>query len=185
MLKSIIFNLYIYYPIFINILIITILITPEKINKFHPLTLIIILIIITLIISFKINFINYSWIPFFLFLILIGGLIIIYIYISRLSNNKIFLTNYKLIAINLLKITPLLNIYYFLYLIYNDQINSQDLWNLQIDNLINQFNINIIYIKLNNKSLYFIIFYLYYTIICVINICYKNNIPLRQLSKFN
>lgn len=178
MIKSIIINL----PILINIILIITLILPTKIRKFHPIILIFYLIIITILITIKINFLNQSWIPFILFLTIIGGLIIIYIYITSLANNELILYYYiKNLFYSIFKIIFLIRIYLFRYIYYKNLINSQDLWINNLLSIYNQNNINLIFIKINNISSYFIILYLFYTIICVINICFKSNIPLRQL----
>lgn len=182
MIKSINYRLII-FPLILNIIIIILIIIPSKINKFHPIILIFLLIIITLLISIKINFIYNSWLSFILLLIIIGGLIVIFIYITRLTNNELFYFNIKLILLNFLKITPILILFYFIYNQYKfNRFNIQDSWIItKYAYLYNQININIIYIKFNNKSTFFIIIYLYYSIICIINICYKFKSPLRQL----
>lgn len=127
MIKTSIFHIIIFYPIIINILTLIILILPIKISKFHPITLIIILIIITIFITIKINFLYNSWISFILFLIIIGGLIVIYIYISRLSNNELFQINIDIIIINILKTRLLILTLIFIYFNYHKFLNTQDL----------------------------------------------------------
>lgn len=177
-------NFIILIPLIFNLIIILIIIIPSKINNFHPISFLIILILLTLIICLKINFIYKSWIPFILFLIIIGGLIVIFIYITRLANNNFFNFNLKLLIINIIKILPIILllislIILFKLLIFNFHFESFNLNNFII--LKNQINLNIIYKELNNKSSYFIILYLYYSIICIINICYKFKAPLRQI----
>lgn len=168
-------------PIIFYISIILIIINPSKINKFHPITLIIILIIIRFLICLKINFLKKSIISFILFLIIIGGLIVIYIYITRLANNELFSFNYKFIKINFYKILPtifiLLIIFFSAQYIFNYPIES---FNIFESNYNYKF-INILYKEQYNKLTFFIIIYLYYSIICIINICYKFKAPLRQL----
>lgn len=146
----------------------------------------IILILLIFFISIKINFIFNSWISFILFLAIIGGLIIIYIYITRLTRNEIFYLNWKIIILNIIKIFPIILILWIIniYLPINFliKLNISDSWN--INNYIfifNQFNLNILLNEINNNSTYFIIIYIYYSIICIINICYKLKTPLRQL----
>lgn len=173
-------------PLIINIRILFFIIIPSKINKINPITLIIILILITFLICLKINFFKKSLIPFILFLIIIGGLIVIYMYITSLSNNEFLSFNFKILLINLIKFIPLFIIFLFLInQFYQLILNNNNLINLnpEID-LFNKNNIylNIIYKENNNKSSYYIILYLYYSIICIINICFKLKSPLRQLS---
>lgn len=184
MIKSTLILNTIIIPIFINLLIIIIIITPSKNITPPPIIIILILIIIIFIISIKINFINYNWISFILFLTIIGGLIIIYIYITSIANNELFFINLKLLLINLIKISPFWLIYIFLNL-KNNEINIFILNNLEYYSIqkIN-FNLSIfnnLYKENNNNITYFIIIYLYYTIIIIINICYKYKAPLRQI----
>lgn len=180
MIKSI--NLIIIYPLLINLIIIFLLITPSKLNKFHPISLIFILIILTSIISLKINYIYKSWLSFILFLTIIGGLIVIFLYITRLTNNELFFLNIKIIFINFLKIIFIVILIYLIYynlniFFFNSNLNKSFynyifIWDLN--------NINFLYKKIYNKSTIFIIFYLYYSIIIIINICSNYKSPLRQ-----
>lgn len=166
-----------YIPFLISqILIILIIYLPSKKINSHPINLIIILIILTILICIKINFITKSWTPYILFLTQIGGLFIILIYIISLTNNNftklnlndIILTIIKLITFTiLLIITP--------WIIYNPLNTSKNLifnyYNININNLFNHnFILNI-----------FIIIYLLLSIICIINICNKYKSPFRQL----
>lgn len=176
-------NLIIFTPIILNFFIIFIILSSSK-NKSHPFLLLLILITLTLLISIKINFTYKSWLSFILFLIIIGGLIVIFMYITRLINNELFKSNYKIIILNILKILPLI-IIIILILYYSNNLisnsNYQDSWSKTLTFLTDQININLIYKKFFNKSTIFIIFYLYYAIICIINICFKFQAPLRQI----
>lgn len=167
-------------PFLLNFFILFIIIIPIK-KKIHPIILIFILISIVILLSIKINFIFKSWIPFIIFLTIIGGLIIIYIYITRLANNEfieIKIPNlFNFIIKFLIIILPLLFLIFKINLFYN----NQESWNFII--LIekkNELNLTEIY-NLNYNSIIIFIFYLFISIICIINICYKSNSPLRQL----
>lgn len=180
--------LIIYHPLILNLLIIIILILPNKFNKLNPLNLIIILIFNTLLICIKINSIFKSWIYFILFLILIGGLIIIFIYIIRIANNEInilFKIKNYIIIINKISIILILFIIIIQILTIKFNLTSQDLWNLNIYLFEEKNELN--FIKLYNYNIYIILFliiYLFYSIITIINICYKFNLPLRQISNY-
>lgn len=183
--KSILFLTFIittYFPIIINLFILLINILPSKINKIPPIIILINLILIILNTTIKINFFSSSWISIILFLTTIGGLIVIYLYITRIANNEFFYINIKYIIINLIKISPILLIYLKINFINSENnlfnINYFDSYNYLFN--LNSLTINSIFIE-NNKSTYFIILYLYYTIICLINICYKYKAPLRQI----
>lgn len=182
MIKSnFLFFIFNYYPIILNILILITITIPSKNNKSNPITLTLLLIFITFLISLKINYLINSWSSYILFLIIIGGLIIIFIYIVRVANNELFLLNYKFLIINLLKIIPLIII--FLLINPSHFINNNNNTNLWFDTLINNFSLDLYepYLIPFNDNILFIINYLFYSIICIINICYKFKSPLRQL----
>lgn len=178
------FNLLIlFFPTILNLLIILIIIIPSKINKFHPITILIILITITFLICLKINFLKKSIISFILFLIIIGGLIVIYLYITRLANNELFSFNYIFWITNFLKTLPFIILFILIIIKFHPIILNYSIESFQLTNIfeINFKYFNLIYKESNNKSSYFIILYLYYSIICIINICYKLKAPLRQI----
>lgn len=185
MLKSFffdnIFNLN--YPLILNILILMLISIPIKFNNFHPLKIIIILILLTFLIFLKINFIIKSWINFFLLLIIIGGLIVIFIYITRLNNNTLFKFNLLNIKKNLFKFLILIFFFLLIFkinLIFN---NNQDLFNYNLNFNEEKNNISIIKLfNINKIPIIFIIIYLYFSLICIINICYKIKTPLRQIN---
>jgi len=181
MLKTLIPLILRIYPILINLLILIIIATPSKKIKFNPINFLLLLIIFTLILSLKINFLINSWRSYILFLIIIGGLIIIFIYITSLSNNEISYLNLKIIYINFFKVFPLILIITLIFIFFiNLEINNLFIWNL---NYKKNYNSNFfeIFINFYNFNNLFIINYLFYRLICIINICYKFKLPLRQI----
>lgn len=182
---SLFLNYLIILPIVLNFLFIVIITYPRQ-NKFHPLSLLIILIITIFLISLKINYLYKTWLSFILFLSIIGGLIVIYIYITRISNNEFFSINFDFIILSFLKALPFVLI--VLLLVNNIpnnlflNFNIQNTWDITI--YYNSFDVhcvNSIYNKITNHTTIFIILYLFFSIICIINICYKFKAPLRQL----
>lgn len=168
-----------FYPILLNLLIILIISSPTKYNKFNPITIIFLLIILTSLISIKLNILINSWRSFIIFLIIIGGLIIIFLYITRLRRNELFIINFKLIILNIIKLLPLIIILLFFFNLIN--FNRRFSW---YGALIWNFNLNFyeLYSNFYCKIILFSINYLFYSIICIINICYKNKSPIRQLN---
>lgn len=185
MIKPIInFSIIINLPIILNLILLILTLIPRKFNKPHPLNIIIILIFTTTLITININIIYKSWINYITFLTIIGGLIIIFIYITSIANNEFFLIKLKNILINLIKFLPFILICLLLINLLSNEIfyNPQDLWNKNF-NIIeekNELNISNLY-NFNKYILLFIINYLFFSIICIINICYKFKRPLRQL----
>lgn len=185
MIKSFIFiNFFnLNYPLTLNFLILILISIPLKFNNFHPIKIIIILILLTFLISLKINLFKKSWINFFILLIIIGGLIVIFIYITRLNNNILIKFNLWNIIKNTIKFLILFLILIFFLKNYFIFFNNQDTINLNL-NLFEEKN-DFSLIKLFNIQkipLIFIIIYLYFSLICIINICYKIKTPLRQIN---
>lgn len=179
MIKSIYLNTLLYYPLIIDIILISTISLPFKNKNFRPIIYITILILITLIISIKLFYILNRWIRIVLFLIVVGGLLIIILFITRICNNELISIPLNKLIWSFFKILFLFSTFIFLYLKFNfilnlnfnyfNKLNFNDY--LLID-FFNNFNINIIFFLIN---------YLFFTLICVINICYKLNLPIRQL----
>lgn len=177
------------YPLILNIFIIFLSSSPSKTYKYHPLTFLAILLLYTIITANKINIIFKSLIPFILFLIIIGGLIVIFIYITRIANNELFSLNFKYLLTIFIKFFILTTILiYFTYLNKNFLINYNwineliNIWKFYSNNFENKIFFNNLYKIIDSNSLIFIIHYLYLALICIINICYKFKVPLRQIT---
>lgn len=131
------------------------------------------------------------WFSYILFLIFIGGLIILFLYVTRLINNKLKFNQIKNLILKLTLII-LISIRIFinfeiitLNFFENIDLISFNLWNKII---LNNFNdLNIILSKIYNKSSLIIRFilinYLLLTIIICIKIINFHKGPLR--TKFN
>nr|ACJ69613.1 NADH dehydrogenase subunit 6 [Venturia canescens] len=181
-LQFIYFNL----PMIFNCLILFLMMIPIKYNNFHPLKLLIILIMIIFLISLKMSFIYKSWMNFIIFLIMIGGLMIIFMYITSLSSNMLFKFNLNSIYMNLFKfffvLIFLMMMFYFMDLKLFI-LNYQDylIMDMYMVEEINDYSLMKLFSK-NNYSMIFIMMYLYLTLICIMNICYKMKSPLRQIN---
>lgn len=155
------------------------------INYLHPIYLLILIIIYRGIICFIISAWSYNYIySIILFLIIIRGILIIFLYFSRLiSNNQTkFSINLPLIIRFLLNITILLFliIKYFNYPLYNYNFN-EIFSSFQLNN--NIFN-NIIYIfshPYRNITIICIL-YLLLTLFTIIKICSIKSSTLRKLN---
>lgn len=112
------------------------------------------------------------WFSYILILIIIGGLLILFIYITRIASNEKFKFNIKIILILTLLIilTLIINNYSFEIneLTY---INNLNIWN----------SIRKYYNFPNYKITIFIIIYLLITLIVVVKISKTNKGPLRQI----
>lgn len=118
---------------------------------------------------------------------MIGGILILFIYLTRISNNELLLLNKKYYLILFFKLILILFIYFilikfmgrlnfFLLNYYQDIIRI-----LKINEEFNLFYKNL-YIKINIDINIYIILYLFFTIIIRVLICIKNYLPLRQIT---
>lgn len=161
-------------------LIISILIISLK----HPLSMGLTLLTQTIIVSLIIGFFRFNyWFSYILFLVIIGGILVLFIYITRVASNEIFKYSYKLLFIILTLISIILTRYLFIdpFIIYINNINIES----------HEYTINpIINISINkylnyptNLIIYIIIIYLLITLIAVVKITNIKQGPLRQTSR--
>nr|UAM92174.1 NADH dehydrogenase subunit 6 [Deleaster bactrianus] len=141
----------------------------------HPLSMgFLLLAQITLIALMMTLISNNSWFSYILFIIMVGGLLILFIYMTSLASNEKFKFSFKIMILNITNIM-------FMFLTYFiDQMNF---------NLMNKFNFNNYMININmNKFFIFpsyfimimIIIYLFITLIAVVKISNFKSGPLRQ-----
>lgn len=155
----------------------------------HPLSLGLIILIQTLILCLLSGILIYSyWFSYILFLTFMGGLLVLFIYVSRVASNELFKFSLN-IKIYLL-ISTIINFFIRIFL-YNNLYFINNIINLDINNLFNNFlffnyenNINLS--KLYNEQTYFLILiliiYLFITLIAVVKI---TNIFFGPLRSFN
>lgn len=151
----------------------------------HPLTVGLMLLIQTFLISIIIGIIFKTfWFSYILFLIFLGGMLIIFIYITTLSSNEIFSLNnktwilYLFIIIILTIIIILLDINYYCFINNYEIIILFDI-NIIIDE--NSINLNKIYSYPTNFLTLFIIIYLFLTLIIAVKITNFFLGPLRPI----
>lgn len=141
----------------------------------HPLTLGLILIIQTILIAIILGAISQNfWFSYILFLVIIGGILIIFIYIISLIFNKIFIQELKF---------PIISIIFIIYfgLISKDWGGVNSLERMINYKLTNEISINLI--KLYNFPMnlinLIIIRYLFFLLIVVVKITNFGTGPLR------
>lgn len=132
----------------------------------------------TIIISIISGLLNKDfWFSYILFLIIIGGILVLFIYITRVASNEKFKFSKKLIILNLILILISLVLiftdnYFSILNLFRKEIITQDYLsiNLSISKYINMPRILIIII---------LIIYLLLTLIMVVKITYSKYGPLR------
>lgn len=137
----------------------------------HPITIGITLLIQTVIVRIiTLLLFSNSWFSYIIFLILIGGLLILFIYITRIASNEKFKFNFNLIYI--------LFLYLIFFLILNNKLNFYIKTELMF-----QFNICLTkFIQpIRNLILLFLIIYLFIILIASVKISVSSGGPLRQI----
>nr|YP_010834391.1 NADH dehydrogenase subunit 6 [Luperomorpha xanthodera]WFQ81660.1 NADH dehydrogenase subunit 6 [Luperomorpha xanthodera] len=146
----------------------------------HPLScgmILLIQTIFTALISGMMNF-NY-WFSYVLFLIMIGGMMILFIYMTSIASNEKFKMNMNLLIISLmiLFMMIILNFIDFFYL--NNLISTMDMTNQNLY-FNNNFSMSKYFNFPNNLMTTLMIMYLLITLIAVVKITDKKTSPMRQ-----
>nr|AYR05338.1 NADH dehydrogenase subunit 6 [Coleoptera sp. ACP-2013] len=150
----------------------------------HPISLGFILLIQTILISLITSYMTFTfWMSYILFLVMVGGMLILFTYVTSIASNETFNLSNKLVIMNMMFLL-MMNIFllmdnslfYQLFKI-NDMIQMTEQWNN-----INEFNIvlNKIYNKPNLWVSILLINYLLLALIVVVKITNFNYGPLRQ-----
>nr|YP_009754271.1 NADH dehydrogenase subunit 6 [Anterastes babadaghi]QGL09066.1 NADH dehydrogenase subunit 6 [Anterastes babadaghi] len=152
----------------------------------HPLAMTLIIIMQTCIVSMTVGMMSSSfWFSYILFLVFLGGMLVLFIYITSLASNELFYTSMKTLIIILLTITLILSIAF---------ITDSFFWNMFTKNM-DQLSMDMIttslsteatphLIKLYNKPNHLItlmlVNYLFLTLIVIVKITNIFQGPLRQ-----
>nr|ASN65909.1 NADH dehydrogenase subunit 6 [Platychile pallida] len=151
----------------------------------HPLSMGMILLLQTILITIMSGMLSYSfWFSYILFLIMIGGMLVLFIYMTSLASNEMFNFSFKITLFMLMLI--ILSIM-FLYMIDFSLINPIMKNNNIIEFMNNIFlkneniiTLNKIYNIPNFMITILLINYLFLTLIATVKITDINYGPLRQ-----
>nr|YP_006576014.1 NADH dehydrogenase subunit 6 [Cucujus clavipes]ACZ58539.1 NADH dehydrogenase subunit 6 [Cucujus clavipes] len=143
----------------------------------HPLSFGIILLLQTILISLISGYISSNfWYSYILFLIMVGGMLVLFIYMTSIASNEKFKFSSKLFM--LMAFYPLTLIFISMDSFFINSNNSNELLNLE--NLNFSFSMNK-YMNWPTNMLYLMmIIYLFVTLIAVVKITNINYGPLRQ-----
>nr|YP_010990322.1 NADH dehydrogenase subunit 6 [Sinolapotamon cirratum]WOW98738.1 NADH dehydrogenase subunit 6 [Sinolapotamon cirratum] len=148
----------------------------------HPLAMGLNLLMQTMIISFSAGLTTYSfWFSYILFLIFLGGMLVLFIYVASLASNEIFLPSFFLTFFTLIFMVLLILLFFLLDPIFIS--NFSDLPNSSINNL-SSTNYITSWI-FNTPSMYFTIFiisYLLLALLVVVKIINLYKGPLRLMN---
>nr|QRW36407.1 NADH dehydrogenase subunit 6 [Sanfilippodytes adelardi] len=152
----------------------------------HPMSMGLILMFQSIIITMLSGMFSYSfWFSYILFLIMIGGMLILFMYMTSLASNEKFKFSKSLLII-----IPFMLISMFITLMINDPLISSYLQknsnmleminNLNIYKNENLFSMNMMYNNPNYLITILMINYLLLTLIAAVKITKSNTGPLRQ-----
>nr|YP_010981227.1 NADH dehydrogenase subunit 6 [Exoristobia philippinensis]WOE90357.1 NADH dehydrogenase subunit 6 [Exoristobia philippinensis] len=170
--------------LFMNLSIILIIINsfPSHYKLFHPLILGSILMLFNIITNLNISmYLNNNWWSYITFLVIVGGLMILFLYFTSFINNMI--TSIKMIFFKQM-IFKFLIMMIFLILMFTN-FNSYLIWynNILKFNLYSKFN-NLMYMYNYNLNLSLIIsiFYLLMTLMLLVKMIILNKYTLRKIN---
>nr|YP_009627354.1 NADH dehydrogenase subunit 6 [Aristobia reticulator]QCC70802.1 NADH dehydrogenase subunit 6 [Aristobia reticulator] len=145
----------------------------------HPLSFGMILLIQTIMIALLTGLMNYNfWFSYIIFLIMIGGMLILFIYMTSIASNEKFKFSYKLLMLMSLIIIIMLMFSFldsfFLNLnLINDLFNQNFIKNYKL-------SMNKFFIWPMNMIFFLMIIYLLISLIMVVKITNIQSGPLRQ-----
>nr|ACF10357.1 NADH dehydrogenase subunit 6 [Troides aeacus] len=155
----------------------------------HPISMGLMILIQTLLTCIILGMINYTyWFSYILFLVFMGGLLVLFIYVSSIASNELFNFNilfknsiiFSLLSIFTISILFMMNLNWMNFF-FNYDMNNLFNWFIFFNNE-NKINIS----KLYNNQIFFLmimmIIYLFVTLIAVVKI---TNIFYGPLRSFN
>nr|YP_009175375.1 NADH dehydrogenase subunit 6 [Neuronema laminatum]AKZ17623.1 NADH dehydrogenase subunit 6 [Neuronema laminatum] len=164
------------------LILMSIMLTFNFINMIHPLSMGLILLMQTIIISLLCGLMTYTyWFSYILFLIMVGGMLILFIYMTSLASNELFIFKMNNLLYNLI----IFFIFLISILLYDNFFSMMiNLENMQFMNMMMEENSSNLIKLYNNPSMnmtLMLINYLLLTLIIVIKITNINYGPLRQM----
>nr|YP_009995503.1 NADH dehydrogenase subunit 6 [Ochthebius uniformis]QNP09958.1 NADH dehydrogenase subunit 6 [Ochthebius uniformis] len=143
----------------------------------HPLSMGMILLIQTMIVSLITGFLNFNyWFSYILFLIMIGGMLVLFIYMTSVASNEKFKNNNKLMIFIIISILIMLILMLKSdsFFIMNSNFNKFIFMNY------NYYILSKFYNAPSNYIMFLMIIYLFITLIAIVKITNFQLGPLRQ-----
>nr|ALO70675.1 NADH deshydrogenase subunit 6 [Lucifotychus sp. 1 EF-2015] len=143
----------------------------------HPLMMGIILLMMTLLISLISGLMNNFWFSYILFIIMIGGLLILFLYMTSIASNELIkLSNsmtiiMSLSCLTLLIMSPMMDKFLFFYFNINSPLINYNSMNMSFNKFFNYPN---------NLIMFMLIMYLFLTLIATVKITNIKYGPMRQ-----
>nr|YP_010701015.1 NADH dehydrogenase subunit 6 [Anopheles lesteri]WCI21230.1 NADH dehydrogenase subunit 6 [Anopheles lesteri] len=153
----------------------------------HPLSMGLMLLIQTFLTCLLTGiYVKTFWFSYVLFLIFLGGMLILFIYVTSLSSNEMFSMSFKLTTISLIIFMFMLTIFF----IMDKSLTEQFIMNMEMEkismmnNLINEnvLSLNKMYNFPTNLITLLLINYLFLTLLVTVKITKKFYGPLRPMN---
>nr|AVN68063.1 NADH dehydrogenase subunit 6 [Polyzosteria viridissima] len=150
----------------------------------HPLAMGLMLLMQTVFMCLMSGLLSQSfWFSYILFLVFLGGMLILFIYVTSLASNEMFYLSMKLMVIMLIIMIILMLMLTFIEL--NININNMEMM-LHENNYMKEYELNMSMEKLYNQPTNMITImlasYLFLTLIAVAKITNISKGPLRQMN---
>nr|QNN85700.1 NADH dehydrogenase subunit 6 [Bengalia sp. DZ-2020] len=154
-------------------------------NMKHPLAMGLTLLIQTTLVCLITGLMTKSfWFSYILFLVFLGGMLVLFIYVTSLASNEMFTFSIKLMFISLMILLLMITTMFFmdknLLLLYQNLENSS-LYNLNTYIMENSLSLNKLYNYPTNLLTILLMNYLLVTLIAVVKITKLFHGPLRPM----
>nr|SPP23547.1 NADH dehydrogenase subunit 6 [Parnassius smintheus] len=143
----------------------------------HPLSMGLLILLQTLLICLLSGMlINTYWFSYILFLVFLGGLLVLFIYVSSIASNEMFYNNFfsKMTLIFIFSLSMLLSYVYMYNMNWLNFINNYEMINLKnlfiFFNNENKINLSKLYNNYTHLMMMMLIIYLFITLVAVVNI---------------
>nr|YP_010480558.1 NADH dehydrogenase subunit 6 [Trichomalopsis sarcophagae]UVN15283.1 NADH dehydrogenase subunit 6 [Trichomalopsis sarcophagae] len=166
--------------IFISLIILSL---PSYNKNIHPLIICLMLLIYTISNSMNISLLNYThWFSYIMYLIMIGGMMIIFLYFTSFINNMKMKINWTMLISFPIKLMTLI----MFIIVMVKTMNIILPWNNYVIELINNnsINNNINYMFIYNKNISMIIsmLYLFLCLTMIVKITINKKMTLRKIN---
>nr|YP_010716196.1 NADH dehydrogenase subunit 6 [Parnassius honrathi]WDE75945.1 NADH dehydrogenase subunit 6 [Parnassius honrathi] len=143
----------------------------------HPLSMGLLILLQTLLICLLSGMlINTYWFSYILFLVFLGGLLVLFIYVSSIASNEMFYNNFfiKMILIFIFSLSIMLSYMYMYNMNWLNFINNYEMINFKnlfiFFNNENKINLSKLYNNYTHLMMMMLIIYLFITLVAVVNI---------------
>nr|QNP09854.1 NADH dehydrogenase subunit 6 [Ochthebius sp. IBE<ESP> AN164] len=161
----------------LTLLMMNIILSVNFMFMMHPLSMGMTLMLQTILITMITGFMNFNfWFSYILFLIMIGGMLVLFMYMTSIASNEKFKFNLKLLLLLLIIIIMLV----IMMTLMDKSLIMINCFNNNINMNMNYMMMSKFYNTPSNNIMFMMIIYLLITMIAVVKITEFKSGPLRQ-----